>query len=191
MKNLFLSSNYPTKEPKTLLTGRRWAWVREDVSEVYPTTDYTLKYVFVDPANGNKRAITAAKTNSKHVVEANSAETTLFSEAEYLVSVEVVRDSDQEAVVIDELCIDVKKDRDGRSSHAYKVLMAVRALIEGKASQDQAAISINGRSLQRFSPQEWTKIEAEYSARWEREKEKLALANGRKSKKRTTIRMSA
>jgi len=192
MNNLFETSNYPEKEPEILLAGKFWAWVRPDVTAVYPTANYTLRYVFIDPSNAsNTKTVTASKTDAKHVIEVGSSVSETFAGSEYLVSVEVVRDSDSEPVVIEELSIEVRSGSSGEYSHVYKVLIAVRALIEGKATQDNKATTINGKSLERFAPEEWKNLEKEYSAKWEREKTKLAVANGKSSKNRTRIRMSA
>lgn len=192
MNNQFDINNYPGKEPSFLVAGKRWVWKRDDVTEVYPTSEYTLKYSFVDPTGLTEtRLITASKTNDKHVVEVSTANSNLFSGVDYLVSVEVERDSDNESITIDELLIEVRKANTGSYSQAYRTLMALRATIEGKASNITKSMSINGRSIENYSTTEIIELEREYTSKVNREKQKLQLKNGKKSNKRTRIRLGA
>ncbi len=192
MKNQFDINNYPDSEPSELVAGSRWAWTRPDITEAYPTADYTLKYQFIELAeDGSEFTHNANKTDSKHVFELAIADTSGISKGDYILRAIIIRDSDSEEVVIDEHLLLVKTESDDARTHVYKVLMAVRALIEGKATTDQQTLTVNGRTLTRFTPEEWIKLENEYSKRWLREKQALDRKNGRSGSNKTLIQMSA
>jgi hypothetical protein len=55
-------------------------------------------------------------------------------------------------------------------SHARKVLTAIEAVIEGRASVDQSSYSIAGRSLSRMSIDELLLFRDRYRAEWLKEK---------------------
>ena len=44
MANLFDSTNYPEKEPETLIAGDRILWKRTDLGGDYPSATYSLSY---------------------------------------------------------------------------------------------------------------------------------------------------
>ena len=56
-----------------------------------------------------------------------------------------------------------------RRSHVKKVLDALEALLEGKASQDQLSYSIRGRSLSRMTPSELLEWRDKYKSEWAKE----------------------
>ena len=55
-------------------------------------------------------------------------------------------------------------------SHARKVLTAIEAVIEGRASVDQSSYSIAGRSLSRMGVDELLLFRDRYRAEWLKEK---------------------
>ena len=55
-------------------------------------------------------------------------------------------------------------------SHARKVLSAIEAVIEGRASQDQMSYSIAGRSLSRMPIDDLLTLRDRYRAEWNKEK---------------------
>lgn len=192
MKNLFDITNYPDSEPEELIVGARWAWTRSDVSNTYSSDIYSLKYEFISMSSeGEVLTRTANKEDGRHVFEMPSADTSGIEHGDYTLRTIIIRDADEEEIVIDEHFIVIKPKDNQVRSHVYKVLTAVRALIEGKASVDQESLTVNGRSLTRFSPEEWQKIERDYAQRWANEMRKLAMKNGRKASNKTYIKMSA
>ncbi len=64
-------------------------------------------------------------------------------------------------------------------SHAKRVLDALEATLEGKASQDQLSYSIRGRSLSRMSPGELLDWRDRYKAEYAKEKREEDIRNGR------------
>lgn len=176
MKNLFDSDNYPDVEPEELVSGERWAWKRSEITDAYPTASYTLKYRFsLQKSPFTTFTITASKTNSEHVIEVAQADTVQKTPGEHLWQAVVVRDSDSEEVTVGQGFITLVPEYTGTDdtrSWTYRVLIAIRATIEGTASSDQESYSINGRSLSRRSLEELMALESEFSRKWEAEKAK-------------------
>lgn len=191
MRNLFISDNYPQTEPAELLVGSRWAWVRPDITSVYPVTEYTLKYAFSDLEKGTNFEVLAAKIDGAHVVEVAAADTQNRNQGEHKWTAIIVRDSDGEEVSVDEGLTALTLSTSETGSHVYRTLMAIRATIEKKASKDQLSYTINGRSLQRYTFDELSRLETQYTRRYKAEKDALDRKNGRKGKHRVLTRLGA
>lgn len=196
MKNLFSTENYPTVEPNELVVGARWAWTRPDITSAYPTTAYTLKYRFnLLSANGAVKTFTATKTDGAHVVEVASATTADYAKGDYSWQAVVVRDSDNEEVVVDQgysiLITKMSGETADSRSHTYITLMAIRATIQGSATREQQSHTIAGRSLSRRSLEELTKLEQEYNRRWNDEVRNQRRKSGRKAGNRVLAKMRA
>lgn len=196
MKNLFDSANYPNQEPDELAIGSRWGWTRSDITSVYPTATYTLKYRFsLLTSAGTLIEITASKTASAHVVDVGTNVTSDHTAGDYSWQAVIVRDSDSEEVVVDTgfvtLLPDVGDCAVDTRSHNYKVLTAIRATIEGTATRDQMSYSIAGRSLSRRSMDELLKLKTHYETLWNNEVEAKRRKSGRKVSNRVLVKMSA
>ena len=94
----------------------------------------------------------------------------------------MLRTSDSARVAISSGTFTVKPDPatagDVRS-HAVKVLAALEALIEGRATADVSSYSIAGRSLTKLSVDELTKWRAYYRREVRRERDAANAAAGR------------
>lgn len=191
MNNLFDSTNYPDTEPRELVIGSRWAWKRPDITSVYATSAYTLKYVFADQDGSQDITITASKVDSAHVVELASTVTATYKPSDFKWKAIIVRDSDSEEIVLDEGFATVVKQKGNVSSHVYKVLMAIRAMLEEKATKDQMSYTINGRTLQRYTFDQLMKLEAQYARRYKKEQDAINLKNGRSTKSRVLTKLGA
>ena len=192
MNNLFDSSNYPNVEPDAIVAGTRAAWTRSDITSAYPTASYTLKYKFkLQDGEWDLETITASKVSSAHVIELSTSSTACYKPGDYRWQAIVVRDSDGEEVVVDEGFSVVKAQSGDIRSHNLTVLQAIRATIEGTASNEQAEYSINGRTLKRRTIAELTELEQLYASRWQTEKAQIDRENGRVSTGRVFVKMGA
>lgn len=196
MKNLFEISDYPNKEPGDLAVGSRWVWKRPDITEAYPTTNYTLKYFFSSLGSSDYSIeIVASKLNSAHVIEATQSATDGFDSGEHSWSAVVVRDSDNEQVTVDQGFIEISpspiSSDNTQAGLIYATLEAIRETIKGTASQEQQSYSINGRSLSRRTPEELMRLEQEYSRKWKNEKTKADRKAGRPTGGRVLVKMGA
>lgn len=184
MANLFDRANYPTQEPDVLVVGDRWVWRRPDLVADYPTADYALTYEFHEDSGGggsHKFTITATETTTDYLIEIASATTAAYTAGEYNWYAFITRSSDSQRIAIDEghtkLELNFANTNADNRSHAKKVLDAIEATIEGRASQDQMSYSIAGRSLSRMSIDDLLKFRDRYRAEYNREIKKLRIKN--------------
>lgn len=190
MINLFETDNYPDEVPSELVAGTLFAWKRSDITAAYPTASYTLKFrlvMLVDPFT--EYDITASKTGEEHVVQ--QTDTASFAAGEYRWYADITRDSDSVSVQVDEGLVTLRPAAGQDDSHTYRVLQAIRAVIEGTASREEESYSINGRSLSLRSPEDLLLLEKEYAKRWRNEKAAIERKAGRSSKSRILVKMEA
>jgi len=184
MANLFDRNNYPTQEPDTLVIGDRWTWRRPDLVADYPTADYALTYEFHhDDGGGGAHAftITATETSDDYIVEVASATTANYNSLQYKWYAFITRTSDSERVAVDDgytfLVDDYANTNADQRTHAKKVLDAIEAVLENRASQDQMSYSIAGRSLSRMSIDDLLKFRDRYRAEYNKELQKARIKN--------------
>ena len=153
MANLFDTANYPGREPFSLVIGDRWTWKKDDFSD-YPSSAYTLKYSFrLDGAGATEIQITASANGTAFKIEVGASTSTSYTAGNYQWQSYLTRNSDNERVTIDSGYIEIRPNRDLATtdprSHFKIVLDNIEAVIEERATKDQEAYSINGRSLSR------------------------------------------
>ena len=170
MANLFDTANYPGREPFSLVIGDRWTWKKDDFSD-YPSSAYTLKYSFrLDGAGSTEIEITASANGTAFKIEVGQNTTKNYTAGDYHWQAYLIRNSDNERVTIDTGYIDIRPNRDAATtdprSHYKIVLDAVEAVLEKRATKDQEAYSINGRSLTRTSIEELMKLRDTYRGKY-------------------------
>lgn len=188
MANLFESANYPSQEPETLVVGDRWVWQRPDLVTDYPTDQYALTYEFhCDSGGGGSHqfTITATETTLAYVVEVASTVTDNYTAHQYKWYAFITRTSDSERVAVDEgmttLVANYADTNADLRTHAKKVLDAVQAVIENRATIDQSSFSIAGRSLSRMSIDELFLVRDRYRAEYNEEVKKARIRNKKPS----------
>jgi hypothetical protein len=191
MFNAFDITKYPTSEPDTLVSGDRWVWRRDDISAIYNTDDYSLEYRLFDQASGSEEQIIEADVvDGVFVVQFSGTDSSEFAAGTWHWSAIIIRLSDLEEAVVNRGYFEVTSS--ATTSHVLKVLNAIRATIEGTASEEQHRIEINGRTLERRSIADLTELERMYSRRWAEERSKIARSQGRSGKSsRVLIKMGA
>lgn len=188
MGNLFDTTNYPQTEPKELIVADRWAWKRTDLGADYAPASYTLSYSCrLEGAAQQTFSITASASGSDYLVEVSSTTTKNYTVGRYHWQAYITRNSDSERVMIDYGTWELKPNRvtsyaDPRS-HARKVLDAIEAVIEGRATKDQESYTIGDRSLSRTPIPELLQLRKEYQAEVRVENLKEAARNGKAGNK--------
>ena len=116
----------------------------------YPATDWTLSVVL---RGAQSIDLTATAEGETHIVRASAATTGAWSPGDYWFSIRVTDGTD--VFEIENGTVRIVADLaqqaagyDGRG-HVEKVLDAIEAVIEGRASKDQERYRINNRELQR------------------------------------------
>jgi len=183
MANLFDTTNYPTTEPTTIVAGDRLTFKRTNLSTDYPVADYVLKYsARLEKSGSTEIAITAIVRDGEYIVEVGRLVTEGYAVGVYHWQAYIVRNSDSERVTVDEGTWEVEPNRvtsnvDPRG-HVKKVLDAIEATIEGRASKDQESYSIQGRSLARTPIADLILLRGKYKVEYVQMQRAEKLRNG-------------
>lgn len=171
-------------EPKEIYAGATAIWTRE--AGDYPASDgWSLEYVLAG-RNGrhvvNGGLITAS--GSTYTITVPMAETATWAGGEYGWRLFATKEGDRRHVQNGMLqVIPATKTATDTRSHARRMVDALEATLEGKASKDQSEINIGGKSLKRFS---FAELSVEL-ARWQRivqqEEDAAKVAGGMTSRK--------
>jgi len=173
MANLFDVSNYPQREPFSLVIADRWTWKKDDLTD-YPSSAYTLKYSFrLDGAGATEIQITASANGTAFKIEVGASTSTSYTAGNYQWQSYLTRNSDNERVTIDSGYIEIRPNRDLATtdprSHFKIVLDNIEAVIEERATKDQEAYSINGRSLSRTPIADLQQLADSYRGKYDAE----------------------
>lgn len=185
MANQFDSTYYPITEPNELQLGDFWAWKRTDLSNDYPTASYSLSYEFnlIDGATVSNFTLTASESNNEYVIE--STNTTSYAKGEYNWIAYITRSSDSARIKISEGFTEIQDNyattTNSVRSHAKKVLDAIEAVIENRATMDQSSMSIAGRSLSRLTVDELMTFRDRYKTEYLKEIKKARIKNNKDS----------
>jgi len=188
MSNKFDRSNYPKQEPEMLVVGDRWTWRRDDLANTYDPSLYSLTYEFHrDQGGGGSHTftLTATEADSNYFIEIASSTTASYTKDEYMWDAYITRTSDSQRIRVDygrsELVDNLASTTADLRSHAKKVLDAIEAVIENRASMDQSSMSIAGRSLSRMTIDELLQFRDRYKAEYLREVKKDRVRNKKPS----------
>lgn len=178
MSNIFDSTNYPTQLPAELQIGDYWAWKRTDLASSYPLADYSLKYIFylVSGSTASNFTIDASESNGEYVFATSSTAKPI---GDYKWTAVITKTAGNVAAVIDTGYITLVSD--GIRSHTKLVLDSIEAVIENRATIDQASMSIAGRSLSRMSIDELMTFKDRYKLDWLKEVKKARVKNNQGS----------
>lgn len=176
MSNIFDRANYPSQEPEILVVGDFWVWRRDDLASNYPTDSYSLSYEFHGNSGGggsHQFTITATEADDTYFIEVPSATTAGYTAHDYTWDAYITRTSDSERIRVDyghaTVALNLADTNADTRSHAKKVVDAIEAVIEGRATIDQSSMSIAGRSLSRLSIDELLLFRDRYKAEYLKE----------------------
>ena len=180
MPNLFDSTNYPSTEPtleeygNPIVAGDYLAWKRTDLGSDYPPASYGLTYSARLNGVGSAISLTASESGTDYIIEYDSTATAVFPVGVYQWSAFITQTSDSNRIQIDSGTWEVIENKATSTTdpepHAKKVLDALEAVIENRATQDQMSYSIAGRSLSRMSQDDLNAFRDKYKAEWLKEK---------------------
>jgi len=188
MSNAFDRSNYPTQEPDTIVVGDRLLWRRDDLANTYSPSSFALTYEFHEDSGGggsHKFAITATEADDTYYVEVASATTASYADGDFIWNAFITRSSDAQRIRVDTGRTTVVKNLANTNadlrSHAKKVLDAIQAVLENRASVDQSSFSIAGRSLSRMSVDELLTFRDRYKVEYLQEIKEARIKNKQRS----------
>jgi len=184
--------NVQDGEPLSLVAGDTWTWQRSDLGADFPPAAYSLTYSM--QREGNTTApttFTATESGETYTVTVPAATTAVLAAGTWQWTAHAIRTADSARVTVGSGIFTVKPNpavaHDPRS-HAAKVLAAIEALIEGRATSDVSSYSIAGRSLTKLSIDELMSWRAKYRAMVNREQ---AAASGRSTGRTHVVRFSS
>jgi len=184
LSNQFDRDNYPVQEPDRLVTGDRFAWQRPDLVTDYPLADYTMTYHFSQDSGGGGThhfTLSSTEANDNYYFEKPSSETTNLVAGDWKWQLYAIRTSDSERVTLDygitKFSLGELDTNNDLRTHAKKVLDAIEAVIEGRATIDQSSFSLGGRSLSRLSVDELMTFRDRYHAEYLKEVKLARIRN--------------
>ena len=188
MANLLDSANYPTNEPDVLTAGDFWAWKRQDLND-YPAASYALTYTMqLEGTGATKISLTATESGNDYIIEVSGSVTNNYTAGDYVWSAYITDSSDStKRIEVDTALLKVELNKAKSSneadprSHAKKVLDAIEAIIEGRASTDQQSYSLAGRSITKLSIDDLFKLRDRYKVLVMEEKRRDRIKNGKKT----------
>jgi len=182
LSNLFDATNYPTIEPtlelygSPIVAGNTVNWKKSGLYDDYPDSTYALAYkATLNGTPATSFTVTGSVTSEEwffNITDGNSASLT---PGIYQWNFYVTKSATDERIRLDSGVWEVVPNISTNTttdvqSHARKVLTAIEAVIEGRASVDQSSYSIAGRSLSRMSIDELLLFRDRYRAEWLKEK---------------------
>jgi len=131
-----------------LRAGDTWKWQRDDLSS-YPASEWTLKYYLLK--TGKQIVITASADGNNFKIEVSASVTKDYPAGDYTWIAKVSKGLEE--YTVDTGIIEILPDLVAATlgydtrSHVKKVLDAIEAVLEGRATKDQMSYSIAGRTL--------------------------------------------
>lgn len=173
--------------PFTFSQGDSLTWT-EEVPDYPASSGYTLKYSLVN--SENSYTITSTPSGDDHVFSLTTAITSSYKSGNYKYQRYITKDSDK--ITIDYGSLTIIKDysvaHDARS-HARRTLDAIQAVIEDRATVDQLAYTINGRSLSRTPLEDLIKFKSFYEGEVSKEERAERLAQGLGTRQNIRVRL--
>jgi hypothetical protein len=179
-----MSTTIPTTEPASARAGDTWRWQRT-LSD-YPASTWTLSYTLFNAAG--KVSIAATADGDDHLVSVAPATTAAYTAGRYDWVAHVSDGTDRHQVGAGSINVlpdlSAVSSYDGRS-HARKMLDAIDALLEGRATTDQldliAAANVgsnSGDQSMQMRPEFLMNLRKHYAAMVASEDRASAIANG-------------
>lgn len=184
-------ADIPTTEPTEIQAGDTTKWRREDLTSDYPASQsWVLNYNFVGQAG--RFAVAATADGDKFAITILAATSAAYVAGIYQWVAKVSKGT--ESYTVDSGTCKVLTDLsakttafDGRT-HVKKVLDAIEAVVEGRATKDQESYSIAGRQLSRTPIADLLKLRAQYKSEYESELKAERIKNGMGTGGRVLVR---
>lgn len=187
----------PTREPSEIVAGDTLQWRRDDLAADYPASaGWALAYTLIlRSGTATKITINASAALDAHAVSVAASTTQGWAAGEYELQGHVTKAAERFRVYLG--TVNVRENlpassggaRDSRS-HAEKVLDAIEAVIERRASKDQEEYSIGGRSLKRTPIGDLIRLRDKYKAEVAREVQAERIRRGLGARRIVNVRFN-
>jgi hypothetical protein len=190
-------TEYATTEPESFTAGDLVAWKREAAALVIPTGEapkasagWALTYALVK--TGARIAITAAASGDDHLVSIAAATTAGYAAGTYAWQAYVTKTTERYLVGSGTIRIlpnfaAAAGGHDARS-HVKRVLDAIEAKLEARASKEQEQMVVGGQVVGMMPIHRLLEWRDRYRAAYENEQAAERVANGLGSGKQVLVR---
>jgi len=167
-------------EPSRIVAGDSASWTK-DLPQYLPASGWVLTYAIV--RDGIRLSVVGTDNgDGKHLVTLSAATTATYAAGQYAWQAYVTKSSTSERYTVASGQMKVEANFatgavDGRS-HVQRTLDALEATLEGRASSDQLAYSIGGRSISKMNPEQLLQWRDKYKAEVAAEEKAQKIAAG-------------
>jgi len=167
-------------EPSGIVAGDSASWTK-NLPQYLPANGWVLSYAIV--RDGIRLSVTGTNNgDGTHLVTLAAATTAAWTPGQYAWQAYVTKSATSERYTVAAGQIKVEANFatgavDGRS-HVQRTLDALEATLEGRASSDQLAYSIGGRSISKMSPEQLLTWRDKYKAELAAEEKAQKIAAG-------------
>jgi len=188
-----MAAQIPTREPEIIVAGDTVKWNREDLTADYPASaGWSLSYELRSTA----AAITIAATASGDIfqVVVSAATSAVYAAGIYAWAAFVAKGAERFRVRAGQLEVKPNLAAAGaadRRTHVKKVLDAIEAVLEARATRDQQEVSIEGRMLRYMPLPELLVFRSAYQAEYQRELAAERIAQGLSGRTRILTRFTS
>lgn len=175
-----MAAEVPTRVPEQIVAGNTLKFTI-DLEDYRPGDGWQLSYHFLNASADLGQHDGTDNGDGTHLVTVDASTTAGWAAGRYsyraFVSKGTERFSAGEGELVVEPDFATVATYDGRT-HARKVLDSVEALLEGKATKDQASYTVQGRALQRYSFEELLKLRDRLRQEVQAEEDAARIASG-------------
>ena len=177
--------------PKTITAGFDVEW-DESLAE-YSAETYGLSATLILTSSGATRITVAATANGTDFSFSIPASSTAnYTAGDYKLYLYATLGSSKYLIGTQD--VEIKANpltaTGDQRSHTRKVLDAIDAVLENRATQEYASMSINGYSITQLSPAELLKLKDHYEAKLKQEQNAEGMAAGKPSKRNILVQLS-
>lgn len=161
-----MSAVIPTIEPTAIFAGDSVSW-KKALAEYSATDGWALRYDLSGPA-AEAIQINSSADGSDHLIEIAAAVTAEWTAGFYAWACRAVKGDERKTLATGTLQVKADPAAGADSKpHCKKVLDAIEAVLEGRATHDQRRYEVAGKSVERMDLDELLKIRRIYKTEWD------------------------
>jgi len=148
MANAFDPASAPEGEPSEVVVGDFIQWKRSDLATTYSPDLFTATYIARITGGGNTEIqVTGTNYEGSFLFTVSSVDSEDFVAGYYHWQLEILRNSDNERIVVDRgaftAVVDLDQGGADPRTHAEIMLTKIESILEGRADSDVAASPID------------------------------------------------
>ena len=185
-----MSLPIPNIEPATITAGDTITWSRT-LPDYPASAGWVLHYALRGTTAIN---ITGSASGDNHLINISATVSAAYTDGIYTGQGYVVNGNSRVTVFSGTITIkpdlvNVAAGYDGRS-HVKRVLDALEATLEGRATSDQLKLSIDGTAIERCTWEDVQKFRAGYLREYQKELQAARVAQGKNSGRKIVTRFT-